>query len=128
MLGAEAIDTFFRGATTPGLWPSALETIARDLKSDGATLVDGPAWRSRVSTSTQIASFVEEYFSLDVNQFDSREGRVNPTTDNGFVSDFDTYTTEEIERDPYYVDFLRPRGFGWHAVACLRGGESPLVL
>ena len=128
MLGAEAIDTFFRGATTPGLWPSALETIARDLKSDGATLVDGPSYRSRVSTSTHIASFVEEYFSLEARHFDSRESRVNPTTDDTFVSDLDTFTAEEIDRDPYYVEFLRPRGFGWHAVACLRGGESPLVL
>lgn len=128
MLGSQAIDTFFLGATTPGLWPGALETIALDLKADGATLMDGPANRLRVATSTNITSIVEEYFSLDVAHFDSREDRVNPTTDEGFVGDFDNYTIEEIGRDPYYVEFLGPRGFGWHAVACLRGGESPLVL
>ena len=117
MLGNQAIDRFFLGATTPGLWPAALETIANDLGADGATLMNGRAHPSRVSTSTGIASIVEEYFSLAVAQFDSREGRVNPTTDNSFVSDFDTYTAEEIGHDPYYVDFLGPRGFGWHAVA-----------
>ncbi|HEX2818047.1 MAG TPA: helix-turn-helix transcriptional regulator [Phenylobacterium sp.] len=128
MLGSQAIDTFFLGATTPGLWPSALETIAHDLQADGATLMSGKVNASRVSTSTGIAGFVEEYFSLAVAQFDSREDRVNPTTGDGFVGDFDTYTAEEIDRDPYYIDFLRPRGFSWHAVACLGGGDSPLVL
>ncbi|MBS0360114.1 MAG: helix-turn-helix transcriptional regulator, partial [Proteobacteria bacterium] len=41
---------------------------------------------------------------------------------------FDHYTTEEIARDPYYAEFLHPRGFGWHAVACLREGERPLTI
>ena len=72
MLGSQAIDTFFVGATTPGLWPSALETIASDLTADGATLMNGRACPSRLSTSTAIAGFVEEYFSLAVAQFDSR--------------------------------------------------------
>ena len=54
MFGNQAIDTFFVGATTPGLWPSALETLARDLGADGATLTNGTAIPSRVSTSTAI--------------------------------------------------------------------------
>ena len=127
MLGSQAIDTFFLGATAPGLWPVALETIARDLGADGATLTNGTAIPSRVSTSTGITSIVEEYFTLAAN-FDSREARVNPLPDNGFSGDFDDYTAEEIERDPFYVEFLRPRGFGWHAAAALVGGDKPLVL
>jgi DNA-binding CsgD family transcriptional regulator/PAS domain-containing protein len=90
--------------------------------------MSGKVNASRVSTSTGIAEIVEEYFSLAVAQFDSREDRVNPTTGEGFVGDFDSYTADEIDHDPYYVDFLRPRGFGWHAVACLSGGDSPLIL
>ena len=127
MLGSQAIDTFFMGATAPELWPVALETIARDLGADGATLTNGTAIPSRVSTSTAITSIVEEYFTLAAN-FDSREARVNPLPDNGFLGDFDDYTAEEIDRDPFYVEFLRPRGFGWHAAAALVGGAAPLVL
>ncbi|WP_293902736.1 helix-turn-helix transcriptional regulator [Phenylobacterium sp.] len=127
MLGKHAIDTFFVGATTPGLWPSALETIAQDLGADGATLTNGTAIPSRVSTSLGITSIVEEYFTLAAG-FDSREDRVQPSPDGGFVGDFDNYAPDEIERDPFYMDFLRPRGFGWHAAAALSGGNSPLVL
>ena len=127
MLGNQAIDTFFVGATTPGFWPSALETIARDLGADGATLTDGTAAPSRVSTSTGILSIVEEYFSLPTH-FDSREDRVILTLNDGFMGDFDSYTPEELNRDPFYGEFLRPRGFGWHAAAALNGGDSPLVL
>ena len=114
MLGNQAIDTFFVGATTPGFWPSALDTIARDLGADGATLTNGTAIPSRVSTSTGILSIVEEYFTLAAN-FDSREDRVNPTLNDGFQGDFDSYTSEDLDRDPFYAEFLRPRGFGWRA-------------
>lgn len=127
MFGNQAIDTFFVGATTPGLWPSALETLARDLGADGATLTNGTAIPSRVSTSTAILSIVEEYFTLAAG-FDSREDRVNPTLDDGFMGDFDVYTPEEILDDPFYGEFLRPRGFGWHAAAALTVGPGPLVL
>ena len=127
MLGNQAIDTFFVGATTPGLWNSALETIAHDLGADGATLTNGTAIPSRVSTSTGILSIVEEYFTLAAN-FDSREDRVNPTLNHGFQGDFDSYSPEELNRDAFDGEFLRPRGFGWHAAAALSGGASPLVL
>ena len=50
MLGNQAIDTFFVGATAPGLWGRALETIAHDLGADGATLTNGIAVPSRVSS------------------------------------------------------------------------------
>ena len=127
MLGNHAIDTFFAGATAPATWPAALEIIARDLGADGATLTNGTAIPSRVSTSVGIVPIVEEYFALAAN-FDSREDRVNPTPDEGFLGDFDVYAPHEIERDPFYLEFLRPRGFGWHAAAALTGGPSPLVL
>lgn len=127
MQGHQAIDTFFVGATTPGLWGASLDALAQDLGADGATLTNGIAIPSRVSCSTGILSIVEEYFTLATN-FDSRGDRVNPTLSQGFIGDFDSYSSEELDRDDFYVDFLRPRGFGWHAAAALSGGESPLVL
>ncbi|MBS0360211.1 MAG: hypothetical protein JSR98_02425, partial [Proteobacteria bacterium] len=69
MQGHQAIDTFFRGAADPQAWPLALDAIAHDLGADGATMMDGRAHRLRVAVSTQISSFVDEYFSLDVGQF-----------------------------------------------------------
>jgi DNA-binding CsgD family transcriptional regulator len=29
------------------------------------------------------------------------------------MTDADLFTDEEIDRDPFYTDFLRPRGYGW---------------
>ena len=34
---------------------------------------------------------------------------------NGFRVDHDVWTDEEISRDPYFQEFLRPRGVFWHA-------------
>jgi len=33
----------------------------------------------------------------------------------GFVTDHDIITPEEMETDPFYMDFLRPHGVGWGA-------------
>jgi DNA-binding CsgD family transcriptional regulator len=52
---------------------------------------------------------------------DSRQQRVNVDLRRGFVTDFDCYAPEEIARDPFYQEFLRPRDFYWHACAMLMG-------
>ncbi|WP_204264837.1 hypothetical protein, partial [Escherichia coli] len=30
-----------------------------------------------------------------------------------FTNDLDIFTREEIEQDPYYLEFLRPQGMSW---------------
>lgn len=42
----------------------------------------------------------------------------------GFLDDYRHFTPAEIARDPFYQEFLRPVGFGWHAVACLAAGDT----
>lgn len=122
-----AIDRFFGAALHPEEWPAALEDIAQALGADGATLVVGSSTRPTVAESPLIKPIVAEYF-LRGAPLDPREGRVNPSLDEGFVDDYAHFTQEEIDRSPFYQEFLRPVGFGWHAVACLGDGASDIVL
>jgi DNA-binding CsgD family transcriptional regulator len=44
---------------------------------------------------------------------DPRGQRLVPRKDPRFLTDLDEFTLEELDRDPYYTAFLRPRGLGW---------------
>jgi DNA-binding CsgD family transcriptional regulator len=56
----------------------------------------------------------------------SRQTRLDFRHGSGFRFDHDDYTSEELARDPYYQEFLRPIGFFWHAAVALNAenGEN----
>lgn len=122
-----AIDRFFDAALHPEEWPAALEDIAQALGADAATIVVGHSTRPTVAESPLIKPIVAEYFGRGA-PIDPREERVHPTLAEGFVDDYTHFTQDEIDRSPFYQEFLRPVGFGWHAVACLGDGPSEVVL
>jgi DNA-binding CsgD family transcriptional regulator len=55
---------------------------------------------------------------------DPRPLRVFPSASEGFRLDQDDFSREEIGRDAFYQEFLRPRGFGWHACALVGGATE----
>ncbi len=122
-----AIDDFVAAAATPAAWPEALQAVAEGLDADGATLICGNSAPEHTRASAAIDDIVREYFVVGA-AIDTREQRVWPTTADDFLGDFDDFTPEEIARDPFYAEFLRPRGFGWHATAALSDGATPLML
>ena len=49
----------------------------------------------------------------------TRGGKLFSRRHPGFLTDDDVYTTEELERDPNYTEFLRPRGLGFSAATAI---------
>ncbi|MBW8753259.1 MAG: helix-turn-helix transcriptional regulator [Sphingomonadales bacterium] len=126
-MSERAIDQFFEAAAAPEVWPGALDSIISELKVDGATLMGGRSLPATTVTSTEIRGIVDDYFTWAAG-IDSREQRVHPALSDGFLCDHDNYSAEELKRDPFYMEFLRPHGFGWHAAAMLEGGADPMIL
>ena len=116
-----AVDSFREAAILPERWPGALDTLARALRADGATLVLKPTRSNFVAFSKGLQPFVPEYLLqyLNAGVQDPRDARVDPTLRDGFLTDYDCFTRQEIACDPYYQEFLAPRGLGWHAAAAL---------
>jgi DNA-binding CsgD family transcriptional regulator len=112
-----AIEIFRHAAVTPSQWPAALDTLSIALRSDGASLVFKETTADTIAYSNSIASLIPEY--LHKGMVDSREGRVYPRLEEGFITDFHDFTAQEIAHDPFYQEFLAPRGFAWHASAAL---------
>ncbi len=111
--------------------PSALEQLSHAVGAEGATLV-----RSRGDValdfiaSAAIVDDVASYAGGD-RPPDPRAHRVLPKMSEGFRLDADDFTADEIGRDPFYQEFLRPRGLGWHACALLAdsgGGADSIHL
>jgi DNA-binding CsgD family transcriptional regulator len=103
---------------------AALQQIAHAAGAEGATLTY--SFRSTqlgAATSESLLEHVAPYLSDDRPR-DPRPARVNPTLAEGFRLDQDDFSRDEIDSDPFYQEFLRPRGFGWHACALLSGSPS----
>jgi DNA-binding CsgD family transcriptional regulator len=110
---------FITGAVFADALPSALDALAARAGADGAVLV-----RSRADVpiaavaSPHILEPVTAYIAGD-RPVDLRIARVHPSLGEGFRFDQDDFSFRQIARDPYYQEFLKPRGFGWHACALL---------
>lgn len=103
---------------------AALQQIAHSVGAEGATLTY--SFRSTqlgAVTSESLLEHVAPYLS-DNRPPDPRPARVNPTLSEGFRLDQHDFSLEEIDSDPFYQEFLRPRGFGWHACALLSGAPD----
>ncbi len=124
---SDAVDHFCAAVLNRSEWPAILEQFSHAAGADGATLVVGPSTPASVTTSTAITNIVDEYFATR-RVDDPREDRIVPTLDSGFVTDFDVFSAEEIARDPFYQEFLRPHGFAWHAAAYLAIRPVPVLL
>jgi len=121
------IDEFVAASFAPGRWPAVLDDIACAADAEGATLIFGRSTPHSVAVSQSITAVVRDYFETRTVD-DPREDRVVAGPGDGFLTDFDFFTQEEIDRDPFYQDFLRPNGFAWHGVALLSWRHVPTLL
>lgn len=127
-LDDELIEGFYAAAMDPGQLPGLLDDISRRCEVAGATLVCGNTTSQTLFCSSDMRPMAEAYFRFRADVPDPRESRVLVQLRDGFLTDFDHFTREEIARDPFYQEFLRPIGLGWHAAACLTGGDQPILL
>src|SRR3569833_1240847 len=88
----------------------ALTTFAAAHDSAGALLLSlGPDVGHKIVESPSIAVPVTKYLAGDRPK-DPRESRVQVGPWRGFAVDYEDFKPEEIAREPYYQEFLRPHG------------------
>jgi DNA-binding CsgD family transcriptional regulator len=112
---AELIDRIYECAFVPELWPGVLDDLAAIADGEGGLLFAG---RDRVLNWTSSAT-LEDTFRSYVNDgwFARCSRRVclfgpNPPA---FLAEHDFWTPEQLDANPIYRDFFRPRGLGWSA-------------
>jgi DNA-binding CsgD family transcriptional regulator len=123
------IELIYESAFVPELWTKVLDQLAGIAGARGGALyLPGPAGL-QCAVSEGLQELVTDYIVGDWAGRTKRRARINSSAFKGFVGDRQLFSQEEIELDPIYKEFLRPRGFGWAAAATLpAGGDRTVIL
>jgi DNA-binding CsgD family transcriptional regulator len=107
------IDAIYEAGAVPELWPEVLERFSQRLNGSGGILFasNGPnvKWIASGLMQESFEKFVREGW-YKINQRPQRLAALNY---NGFVQDLDTFTLEELDRDPVYTQYFRKNHGGW---------------
>jgi DNA-binding CsgD family transcriptional regulator len=107
------IDAIYEAGAIPELWPQLLERFSQRLDGCGGVLFasNGPdfKWVASGNVRDVFDEFVQDGWAAR----NPRPKRLAALNYQGFVSELDTFTLEELDRDPVYTEFLRKKGCGW---------------
>jgi DNA-binding CsgD family transcriptional regulator len=107
------IDRIYEAAVLPELWPAVLDDLSVVGKGAWAVLFSlTPDHWHWVATEegTRVATL---YIAEGWPQRCDRMDRLLSRRHAGFLGDLDVYTREEMDREPVFTEFHRPRGLGW---------------
>lgn len=122
-----AADDLIAAALLGEGWNEALTGFAHAAGARHAVLMRNTPQRIITSISNEEArEAIADYMAGRVPP-NSRYQRVDMRRSSGFRVDHDDYAAEELARDPYYQEFLRPKRLFWHANAVLAPGRGEYV-
>jgi hypothetical protein len=96
-------------------WPEALQRLADAAEAGGATLMLLQAGRPVAHLSSTDWAECESEIIADRAPPSTRRFYPEHVYGNSFRVDHDVWTDDEMGRDPYFQEFLRPRGVLFHA-------------
>ena len=112
---ADLIDRIYECSFVPELWPGVLDEVAQVADSSGGLLF---AVRDKVLNWTS-SSTLNDIFRAYVSDgwFAKCSRRVCLFSQNQptFLVENDFWTDDQLDANPIYTDFFRPRGLGWSA-------------
>lgn len=107
------VDRIYEAAFLPQQWIPVLEELSRLADGNGGMLFASSGPHTRFIASDELASGMAEYIAQGWPARTDRPQRLFAARHAGFLGDLDVYTREEMDREPVFVEFLRPKGFGW---------------
>jgi len=116
----QLIEDIYAAAVAHDQWHHVLDEMARIVDGEGSVLfVTGPDGLRWISSGS-IRPVVQEWVEGEWAGRNERIKRFMPRDEPRFLTDFDGFTVDELEREPLYTEFLRPRGLGWYAGTAIR--------
>jgi DNA-binding CsgD family transcriptional regulator len=109
----ELVDRIYESSFVPELWPGVLDEVGQAAETRGCSLLitngDTTYWTASANNHDTTASIVNEGWFWR-GQITSRLVGAHHA---GFLTELDTFTPDELDLEPLYHDFFRPRGIGW---------------
>lgn len=126
---AEAlIDDIYEAAVIPERWIRVLDGLAELSDGEGTLLFADSPGRVQWICSPTIRSFIEYWVSSKWLEHNVRGHRLIPIREPRFLTDLDGFTREELEREPYYTEFLRSYGLGWCVGTAIRSPSGDTLV
>jgi DNA-binding CsgD family transcriptional regulator len=121
-------DRIYEAAVVPELWPKVLEELTYLTEGAGSSLIaiNGPDVRWIASPG--LVELMEEFIAEGWDKRNARAPRLAKMNYPGFVHDLTVMTHEELDREPFYTEWLRPRGFGWAACTMVPAPSGDLMV
>ena len=111
---SDLIDRIYEASVVPELWPLVLDELAQMTESRGGILFSARkqlCW----TASGAIRNVFEDYVNDGWFMRCPRRLCLMSQTQPSFFVEQDFWSEEQIEVNPIYRDFFRPRGLGWSA-------------
>lgn len=124
---SELIDRIYECAVVPELWPDVLDELAALTDARGGLLFSARkqlCW----TASGVIREVFEDYVNDGWFMRCPRRPCLMSQTDPSFFVEHDLWSPEQIEVDPIYRDFFRPRGLGWSAGTGLQAPTGDTIV
>jgi DNA-binding CsgD family transcriptional regulator len=115
-----ASDDIRAAALTGADWGPSLTRLAQAAGARGIVILHNRNRRLIAHLSNPDVQGLVDSYLRGKAPANLRQTRVSHDVEDGFRFDADDFDPREINRDPFYQDFLRPEGLGWHANARLR--------
>lgn len=123
------VDDIYEAAFMPELWSGVLDRSAKAIDAEGALLFSANGTQSQSIVSDGIRELVKTFNETGWSARNVRATRLLSDYRNGFVTDSDLFSPEEIDTQPMYAEFLRPNGYGWGAATSVQlpSGENFVI-
>ena len=109
-------------------WRHALDALSEGIGATGAAFIPLKGAAAQLPTSSSCVELVDQYLKDGWSKVDPRFRGVSMLYREGLVTDLDCLTVEEITRDPFYQELLRPFGLKWFAGIRIKGLEEEWAL
>jgi DNA-binding CsgD family transcriptional regulator len=123
----DAVENITASALLGEGWEEALHSFAYACGAHGAVLMRNNHSKMLAAITTEEVADTVSAFAAGRAPPSSRYRRVVVGPKIGFRVDHDDYRQEQLDRDPFYQEFLRPVGFFWHANVALTFGRDEFV-
>ena len=124
----ELVDAIYEAAFAPEMWSGVLQETAAAIDAEGALLFTSRGTLSRSIVSPGIRETVRAFNEAGWGARNTRAARLLADMRDGFVTDFDLFSEEELRREPMYSEFLVPNGYGWGAATSIQLSSGDIFI
>jgi DNA-binding CsgD family transcriptional regulator len=114
-MAADLIDRIYECSVLPELWPGVLDDLAGETDARGGLLFAARGkvlnWTASENLTDIFRCYVNDGWFPRCTRRVCLFGQSQP----GFFVEHDFWTSEQLDDNPIYRDFFRPRGLGWSA-------------